>query len=104
MDENRQIRVQSELINDSKFCFKIIDNGPGISEEMADKLFEAFESDKPSGCGIGLSISNKLVERNGGSLGFDQDCEIGTAFVCRFPLVEDKGERLEVQQDEKIDA
>lgn len=104
LEQDREIRIQSGLLDETRFCFRIIDNGPGISEDMADRLFEAFESDKPSGCGIGLSISNKLVERNGGTLRFDQDCEIGTTFDCRFPVIEEQEDNIAVQHDEKIDA
>ena len=86
-DQYREIRVESELVDDRYFYFRIIDNGPGISGEMIDRIFETFETDKPTGCGIGLSISKSLVERNGGILFLDEECQAGTSFVCRFPVL-----------------
>lgn len=104
LEQDREIRVHTECDEQASFCFKIIDNGPGISNEMVDRLFEAFESDKPSGCGIGLSISKTLVERNGGILNLDQNCEYGTAFVCHFPKLQQSKDDIEARPGAKVDA
>lgn len=44
------------------------DNGPGISEEIADKLFAPYISTKEKGWGLGLSIVKKIVEDHGGKI------------------------------------
>lgn len=44
------------------------DNGPGLTVESADHLFEPFYSTKQGGFGMGLSISRSLIEMNGGEL------------------------------------
>ena len=46
----------------------VSDTGPGIAEEVADKLFQPFVTTKPSGMGVGLSISRTIAEAHGGSL------------------------------------
>lgn len=51
-----------------KLILMIQDNGPGISEELKDKVFEAFYTTKPSGTGLGLAISKRLAEKINGSL------------------------------------
>ncbi len=42
------------------------DDGPGISEELRERIFEPFVGDKEKGAGLGLAIVKKLVQANGG--------------------------------------
>ncbi len=44
------------------------DSGPGISQEMAEHLFEPFFSSKPDGFGLGLSICKSLIDGHGGEI------------------------------------
>jgi signal transduction histidine kinase len=44
------------------------DDGPGIAPDMRERLFEPFASTKPSGMGVGLAISRRIVEAHGGRL------------------------------------
>ena len=46
----------------------VADNGPGLDKEIADKLFESFNTSKPDGMGIGLSVSRSIVEDHGGRI------------------------------------
>lgn len=45
---------------------RIIDNGPGIAEHIADQLFQPFVSTKPEGQGLGLSLVSKVAAAHGG--------------------------------------
>lgn len=45
---------------------RIIDNGPGIAEHIADQLFQPFVSTKPDGQGLGLSLVSKVADAHGG--------------------------------------
>lgn len=47
---------------------QVCDSGPGVSEEVRDKLFEPFVTTKTRGTGLGLAISRKYTEAMGGSL------------------------------------
>jgi len=42
------------------------DDGPGVPEEMLNRIFEPFVTDKEQGAGLGLAIVQRLVEANGG--------------------------------------
>ncbi|WP_038073173.1 ATP-binding protein [Thioclava pacifica] len=55
---------------DGRACLAVSDNGPGISEEVAQAVFDPFFTTKAvgSGTGLGLAISNKIVEEHGGRL------------------------------------
>jgi len=45
---------------------RIIDNGPGIADHIADQLFQPFVSTKPEGQGLGLSLVSKVAAAHGG--------------------------------------
>ncbi|WP_158008327.1 two-component system sensor histidine kinase NtrB [Methyloceanibacter methanicus] len=62
----------------------VADTGSGISEEIADQLFQPFVTTKPNGMGVGLSISKRLVETHGGRLWVEPNPGGGTVF--RFTL------------------
>jgi len=47
---------------------EVSDSGPGMSEEVAQQVFDQFFSTKPEGMGMGLSISRSIIETYGGRL------------------------------------
>jgi two-component system nitrogen regulation sensor histidine kinase NtrY len=58
----------STTTKDGKIFIVFRDNGPGIPEEIADKLFAPYVSTKEEGWGLGLSIVKKIVEDHGGKI------------------------------------
>jgi signal transduction histidine kinase len=56
------------------------DEGPGLTAEQRDHLFEAFYSTKPNGTGLGLAVSRELLRSQGGDLAY-HPTENGAAFV-----------------------
>jgi two-component system NtrC family sensor kinase len=63
------------------------DNGPGIPEALRARVFEPYFTTKPVGVGtgIGLAVSNGVIEAHGGRLGFDCPPEGGTIFTIELP-------------------
>ncbi len=47
-------------------CIDVIDNGPGISDELREALFFPMVTSRPDGTGLGLSIAQSLVNQHGG--------------------------------------
>jgi nitrogen fixation/metabolism regulation signal transduction histidine kinase len=62
------VRITTKLDINSRPEIKVIDNGPGIPEELMDKIFIPFFTTKKTGSGIGLSISRQIMQLHGGSL------------------------------------
>jgi two-component system, NtrC family, nitrogen regulation sensor histidine kinase GlnL len=64
---------------------QIVDNGPGLDPEVADRLFEAFATTKANGMGLGLTVSADIIARHDGRI--EVDSEPGrTAFKILLPI------------------
>ncbi|HAN31743.1 MAG TPA: hypothetical protein DCQ06_09125 [Myxococcales bacterium] len=77
--------VVSTRIDGDDVVIGVEDNGEGVPEEDADRIFQPFFTTKgEDGSGLGLSISASLVARMAGSLSL-QSSEIGARFEIRIP-------------------
>lgn len=66
--------------------FRMSDTGPGIPEEIRERLFESFATHgKEDGTGLGLAIVKRIAEEHGGSIGFRSRPGKGTTFVLTLP-------------------
>jgi signal transduction histidine kinase len=63
----------------------IHDNGCGISGDLLEKIFNPFYTTKNDGVGLGLSISSRLVEENGGHLNVSSEVGKGSVFTIILP-------------------
>jgi nitrogen fixation/metabolism regulation signal transduction histidine kinase len=63
---------------------KVIDNGKGIAEEVAERIFIPFFTTKPEGSGIGLSLSRQIIRMHKGTIGVISTPGERTVFKLRF--------------------
>jgi two-component system sensor histidine kinase DctS len=67
--------------------FAVLDQGDGIPEDVAQRLFTPFFTTKLEGMGLGLSLCRTVVEQHGGFLGFEANYPRGTVFRFTLPTV-----------------
>ncbi len=63
-----EISLRAEREDRNRLRIVIVDSGPGISVSDRERVFDPFVSGKPSGMGLGLSVSRAIAEAHGGSL------------------------------------
>ncbi len=64
----------------------ITDTGPGMTAEVAEKVFQPYFSTKRGGTGLGLPTSRRIIEEHGGHLTVHADPGRGTDFVISLPV------------------
>ncbi len=62
------------------------DTGKGIPAELLDKIFQPFFTTKVKGTGLGLAVSKRLVEDNGGNIQVENNLSGGTTFTIQLPV------------------
>ncbi|MBY0384438.1 hypothetical protein K2X05_04695 [bacterium] len=90
--EGSEIKIHWEK-EDSFVVLKVIDNGPGVSEEHAPRLFERFyrvhngkARSGVAGTGLGLSIAKNSMLKMGGRIEVQSLPGRGSEFLCYFPI------------------
>ncbi|NVJ55676.1 MAG: GHKL domain-containing protein, partial [Vibrionaceae bacterium] len=84
--EERKVQLSTQSFEDSIEIY-IDDNGPGIDATKAEHLFEPFFTTKKNGLGLGLSISQQIIETMKGKLTVGQSPLGGARFTISLPLV-----------------
>ena len=66
---------------------RIADSGPGISQELQDKIFNPFFTTKQRGSGVGLAVAKKIVSSHRGSIDVANASGEGAEIIVRLPMV-----------------
>jgi len=85
--------VVSTRSKENFFLISVKDNGPGIPEDIKDKIFQPFFTTKPtgSGTGLGLSLSYDIIKAHGGDIKLESHHlggkeKAGTEFIISIPF------------------
>ncbi len=93
------VRVRRGGLQTVRFVeFSFTDEGEGITEDDARKLFIPFFTTKASGTGLGLPICERIMRAHGGEIEIQSRAGSGTSFALRLPLPDG------LQSDEEIDG
>jgi two-component system sensor kinase FixL len=63
----------------------VTDHGHGVSAQLGENIFHPFVTTKRDGLGVGLAISNTIVQSFGGTLGYSENPAGGAIFMVELP-------------------
>jgi signal transduction histidine kinase len=64
----------------------VIDTGAGMTDQVRERIFDAYFSTRPGGSGLGLPTTRKIVEAHGGAIHVQSEPGKGSQFSVRLPL------------------
>ena len=86
MEKTEQPRLEVSTVDQNDLVVLIIrDNGCGIKKENLHRIFEPFHTTKPSGTGLGLAVTHKILEAHEARVAVDSVEGQGTRFLIEFP-------------------
>jgi signal transduction histidine kinase/HAMP domain-containing protein len=87
MPNGGTLTVQTEATPEAVVA-RVIDSGVGIGSENLEKIFQPLFTTKTKGIGLGLAVSRRLIEANGGRLTATSRPGQGSTFTVTFPRAE----------------
>ena len=85
-DTGGRLEVRGSIVQGSVVQLEVIDNGPGIPAAKLSKVFDPFYTTKPTGTGLGLFVSQRIMKAHGGTLEVDSTEGNGACFTIRLPV------------------
>ncbi|MBX3187129.1 MAG: hypothetical protein KF819_08945 [Labilithrix sp.] len=86
------LAVERELDADGAWTrVSIRDSGPGLPQDVRDRMFDPFVTTRATGSGLGLTIVRRVVEEHHGRLEISSEAGCGTTCVLRLPLPSSAG-------------
>lgn len=80
-----EVRVTVGQDDDSRPTFSVSDDGPGISPEDRERLFEMFYSRRRHGIGLGLALVRQIVDAHRGEITVESEPGRGATFTVHLP-------------------
>lgn len=86
--EGGTVDVHCQEAGPGREAIIVADNGPGVPEDMKERIFEPFVSTKETGLGLGLAVSRRIAEAHGGTLKVTDNPGGGARFWLVLPALE----------------
>lgn len=84
--EAGEVAVRTADTHDGGYVeISVCDNGPGVSQAIAARLFDPFCTSKATGTGLGLAVSRTIIGSHRGTLDYQPNATAGACFVIRLP-------------------
>jgi signal transduction histidine kinase len=81
----RELLISTRKAENEGVLVAVRDSGPGLASASLERVFESFYTTKPSGLGLGLSISRSIIEAHGGRLWASANVPRGALFQLTVP-------------------
>ncbi|RED33299.1 multi-sensor signal transduction histidine kinase [Rhodopseudomonas thermotolerans] len=85
---DRRLTIGSRLVEDDMVEVVVADTGPGLDSLIAERIFQPFATTKADGMGVGLSISQTIIQAHGGSIRAEPSPGGGTLFRFTLPCAD----------------
>jgi PAS domain S-box-containing protein len=85
-DRPRNLTVRSQLSDQGNIVVNVADSGVGLDPRNRDRIFDSFFTTKPEGMGMGLAISNTIIQAHHGQLWAESGSPFGAVFGFTLPL------------------
>ena len=93
-DKKHLVRVSTRRASDGMIVFEVSDNGCGMDEEIRKQIFTGFFSTKGTrGTGLGLIVTQKILQEHGGSISVQSEPGKGSIFTSKIPCEHQEAER-----------
>jgi len=83
------ITIRTALGAQGDVELSVTDNGPGVSAEAMQRIFDPFFSTKENGTGLGLAITHSIGRAHGGTVGYRSNVPNGACFYMLLPIERD---------------
>ncbi|GFN33944.1 ATP-binding protein [Paenibacillus xylaniclasticus] len=85
MPSGGTIKIKVEISEQQQVCIEIIDEGCGIPEEMIPSLGDPFVTGKEAGTGLGIMISQRIIQSHRGTMFISSQVNVGTTVMITLP-------------------
>jgi two-component system nitrogen regulation sensor histidine kinase NtrY len=83
----RELHIRSRSVGPATVELTIADTGPGLTDDMRDRLFLPYFSTKQRGTGLGLAIAAKILQEHQGSIRAEKNVPAGARFIVELRAV-----------------
>ena len=80
----REMRLSTFLLDSGMVELIVADTGPGLTDEMRERLFLPYFSTKQRGTGLGLAIASKIIQEHDGTIRAEQNEPTGAKFIVEL--------------------
>ncbi|MCC3861275.1 sensor histidine kinase [Pseudemcibacter aquimaris] len=82
--ENAKVSLSAKINKRGRIVIEISDNGPGIPDDLAEKIFVPFYTTKREGSGVGLALTRQVMIAHGGNVSLSTSAGGGASFFLTF--------------------
>ena len=102
-DKGGELKLSTRIdhANDNFLVLELQDNGPGFPAELLDRIFEPYVTTKISGSGLGLPISRRIIEENGGTMRATNLPKGGAVVIIHLPVTQSQGTSIDERQGKR---